>query len=318
MMDCTDRYYRAFMRHLTLHTLLYTEMLTTGAVIHGDRDYLLGYDSIEQPLAIQLGGSEPTQLSKAAKIAQEWGYAEINLNVGCPSDRVQAGKFGACLMLEPNLVAECVAAMRASCAIPVTVKTRIGVDQHDSYAQLCHFIATVATAGCQTFIIHARKAWLQGLSPRQNREIPPLQYSVVYQLKRDFPELEIIINGGIKTLQDIQGHLQYVDGVMLGRVAYANPYLFAGVDQVFFANSRPVPDQVTVVQGYCEMISHYLACGVPMRRLVSPLISLFQGLPGARKWRRLLTEQVSARQDIRRLYEAIEVVSDYAATKKAG
>ena len=290
MMDCTDRHYRMLMRQISRHVLLYTEMVTTGAIIHGDRERLLGYTPAEHPLALQIGGSDPKALAECAKMAQDLGYAEVNLNVGCPSDRVQSGHFGACLMKSPQLVADGVAAMQATVQIPVTVKTRIGVDDQDSYPELQFFIDQVAKAGCQSFILHARKAWLKGLSPRENREIPPLRYDVVYQLKRDFPSLEIIINGGIKTLDEMQKHLQHVDGVMIGREAYSNPYLFAAVDQLFYgATAEPLSGKMVIAK-YLPYVAEQLAKGVPLRRLTRHLVGLFQGQPGARRWRRYLSE----------------------------
>ncbi|HYF98425.1 MAG TPA: tRNA dihydrouridine(20/20a) synthase DusA, partial [Coxiellaceae bacterium] len=230
MMAWTDTHYRVLMRLISKRVVLYTEMLTTPAVIHGHREYLLGYDPVEHPLAIQLGGSNPLELAECAKIVTDYGYDEINLNVGCPSDRVQSGLFGACLMLQPTLVAECVAAMRAVTHLPVTVKTRIGVDEQDSYEALHHFITTVADAGCAEFTIHARKAWLKGLSPKENREIPPLCYEYVYQLKKDFPQLQFMLNGGVRTITDMQTQLERVDGVMVGRAAYEHPYSMVAVD----------------------------------------------------------------------------------------
>lgn len=296
MMDCTDRHYRYFMRLLTRHTLLYSEMVTTGAVIHGDRDYLLGFDATEQPLALQLGGSEPDALAEAARIGEQYGYAEINLNVGCPSDRVQAGRFGACLMKEPELVADCVAAMQAAVQVPVTVKTRLGVDDLDSYELLCQFVEKVAATGCNTFIMHARKAWLQGLSPRENRTIPPLKYDWVHQLKRDYPQLEILINGGIKTLADVELQLQHVDGVMIGREAYSNPYLFATVDQRLFGDTRTPLSERELVLSYMDYVSQQLQHGVPLRTLIRYLVGLFKGAPGARLWRRYLSEHGGSKE----------------------
>ena len=241
MLDWTDRHCRFFLRLLTRHTLLYTEMVTTGAVLHGNRERLLAYDPAEHPLALQLGGSNPTDLARCARIAADLGYDEINLNVGCPSDRVQSGRFGACLMAEPLLVAECVAAMQAAVDLPVTVKTRIGIDDRDSYEELAEFVRCIALAGCRTLIIHARKAWLTGLSPKENRQIPPLRYDVVYRLKQDFSELRFILNGGVASIQQMAEHLALVDGVMIGRAAYENPYLLAEVDQRFFGTSQPIP-----------------------------------------------------------------------------
>lgn len=292
MMACTDRHYRYFMRLITRETLLYTEMVTTGAVIHGNRARLLRYSPEEHPLAIQLGGSDPNALAQAAKIAEDLGYAEINLNVGCPSDRVQSGHFGACLMKTPDLVASCVKAMTDAVSIPVTVKTRLGVDDLDTFEFCVDFIKTIAEAGCQTFILHARKAWLQGLSPAENRTIPPLRYDWVYQLKTLFPHLEMILNGGVMDLAQAKMHLQYVDGVMIGRAAYANPFLFARADQDFYpdANACMTPDQQDVVLAYLPYVDRELAAGTRLRALTRHLVGLFQGIPGARSWRRYLSE----------------------------
>lgn len=293
MMAYTDRHFRMLIRLMTRYTWLYTEMVTAPAIIHGDRDKLLGYHNDEHPLALQIGGSDPDQLAQCARIAAERGYAEINLNVGCPSDRVQNGHFGACLMREPARVAACVEAMQQACSLPVTVKTRLGVDELDCYHYFHGFIEQLIASGCRTFIIHARKAWLSGLSPAQNRDVPPLRYEWVYRLKRDFPASEIIINGGIRTLEEFDAHLLQVDGVMIGRAAYATPYLFADVDQRFFASTRPVPTQAEVVRRYMHYGQQQLEQGVALRRLIAPLLGFFQRQPGARRWRRYLTEQAS-------------------------
>ena len=295
-MDCTDRHYRSFVRLMTRHTLLYSEMVTAGAVIHGDRDYLLVFSPAEQPVALQLGGSDPQTLTEAARIGEQYGYVEINLNVGCPSDRVQAGRFGACLMKEPQLVAECVAAMQAAVTVPVTVKTRLGVDDQDCYELLCQFIEVVKAGGCQTFIMHARKAWLKGLSPRENRNIPPLQYDQVYRLKRDYPQLEILINGGIKTLDDVELHLQHVDGVMIGREAYSNPYVLATVDQRLFGETQPPLSERELMARYRDYVEQQLQHGVPLRCLIRYLVGLFKGAPGARLWRRYLSEHGGSKE----------------------
>lgn len=290
MMDCTDRHFRYFMRLISQHTLLYSEMLTAAAIIHGDRDHLLGFSLEEAPVALQLGGSDSKVLAEAARIGEQYGYAEINLNVGCPSDRVQAGRIGACLMKEPMLVAKCLAEMQKAVSIPVTLKTRLGVDDLDSYAYLSSFIQQVADSGCQSITLHARKAWLKGLSPRQNRTVPPLNYDRVYQIKHDFPDLEIIINGGVKTLDEVSQHLKHVDGVMIGREAYSNPYLFAEVDQRFFDCSALPISQHALVILYLEYIKQQGKMGVPMRRLIRFLVGLFKGYPGSRQWRRYLSE----------------------------
>lgn len=292
MLDWTDRHCRFFLRLLSQHTLLYSEMVTTGAMLYGDRERLLAYDPAEHPVALQVGGSEPEQLAQCARIAAEWGYDEINLNVGCPSDRVQSGRFGACLMAEPGLVAACIAAMRAAVALPVTVKTRIGIDKRDSYAELVEFVGRVAEGGCQTFIIHARKAWLQGLSPKQNREIPPLRHDIVYQLKQDFPHLTIILNGGLRTLEQIDQQRRKVDGVMVGRAAYENPYLLAEVEQHFWAAERAIPTRHQIIRALLPYIERQLQHGTPLHCMTRHLLGLFQGVPGARAWRRYLSEHV--------------------------
>jgi tRNA-dihydrouridine synthase A len=269
---------------------LYTEMITTGALLHGDHKRFLAYDEAEHPLALQLGGSDPQELARCARMAEDCGFDEINLNIGCPSDRVQSGRFGACLMAEPALVAECVAAMVQAVRLPVTVKTRIGIDQQDSYAALSHFIRTVAQAGCRTFILHARKAWLQGLSPKENREKPPLRYDVVYTLKQDFPHLEIVLNGGVMTLEAAQGHLQEVDGVMLGRAVSYNPYLLVQVDHDFYGDPHPIPARHEVVAAFLPYVKRQLAQHISLGAMIRPLLGLFQGQPGARAWRRYLSE----------------------------
>lgn len=295
MLDWTDRHCRFFLRLLSRHVRLYTEMVTTGAVLRGDRDRLLAYDPAEHPLALQLGGSDPADLARCAHIAADWGYDEVNLNVGCPSDRVQSGRFGACLMAEPELVAECVAAMRAATPLPVTVKTRIGIDERDSYEELASFVGRVAAGGCETFIIHARKAWLRGLSPRENREIPSLRYEVVHQLKRDFPGLTVVLNGGLTTLDQAAEQLHQVDGVMIGRAAYENPYLLAGVDQRFFGSSESPLSRHQVVETFTPYIKEQLRRGTPLHCMTRPMLGLFQGIPGARAWRRTLSEQACRR-----------------------
>lgn len=289
MMDCTDRHDRYFLRLIAPDVLLYSEMITAQAIKHGDKDHLLAFNAAEHPVALQLGGSDPEMLANAAKIGEQYGYDEINLNVGCPSPRVSAGRFGACLMLEPQLVAECVSAMQAHVKIPVTVKCRIGVDHQDSYEQLHAFIALMGYTGIKTIIIHARKAWLNGLSPKQNREIPPLQYDVVYRIKQDFPQLNIIINGGIKTLADIDAHLSHVDGVMIGRAAYANPYLLADIQQHYFS-SPSVLSRHDVIRRLFPYIAQMLATGVRLHSITRHLHGLFQGVPGAARWRRYLSE----------------------------
>ncbi|MBA0161796.1 tRNA dihydrouridine(20/20a) synthase DusA [Pectobacterium versatile] len=290
MLDWTDRHCRYFLRQLTNQTLLYTEMVTTGAILHGKGDYL-AYSEEEHPLALQLGGSDPQALAQCAKLAEQRGYDEVNLNVGCPSDRVQNGRFGACLMGEAALVADCIKAMKDSTSIPITVKTRIGIDDQDSYEFLCDFIQTVAERGeCDTFIVHARKAWLSGLSPKENREIPPLDYPRVYQLKRDFPALTLAINGGVKTLEEAKTHLQHLDGVMMGREAYQNPGILAQVDRELFGIDAATPDLAGVVRAMYPYIERELSGGASLGHITRHMLGMFQGIPGARQWRRYLSE----------------------------
>lgn len=291
MLDWTDRHERYFLRLLSRHALLYTEMITTGALIYGDRQRYLAFNQEEHPVALQLGGSDPQEMATCAQMVEDAGYDEVNINVGCPSDRVQRGRFGACLMADPNLIAECVAAMRERVTIPVTVKNRIGIDEQDDYAHLQQFITTVAAAGCETFIIHARKAWLQGLSPKENRDVPPLCYDIVYQLKRDFPELTIIINGGIKDLNACDEHLQHVDGVMLGREIYHNPYLLAQVDQRFYQDSHAILSRKAILTAFCDYMESQMAQGVYLKHMSRHILGLFQGVAGAKAWRRLLSEE---------------------------
>ncbi len=290
MLDWTDRHCRFFLRLLTKKALLYTEMITTGAILHGDHDRYLAFNEAEHPVALQLGGSDPTDLAQCAKIAEEYGYDEVNLNIGCPSDRVQSGRFGACLMAEPELVADCISAMQSKVKIPITVKTRIGIDEQDSYEALTHFINTVSRAGCQTFIIHARKAWLHGLSPKENRSIPPLRYDVVYQLKRDFPRLNIIINGGITTLDEADQHLNHVDGVMLGRAAYHNPYLLTEVDQRFFNEMVAIISREAIIEQLLPYVEAQKNLGVHVKHITRHILGLYQGVSGGKRWRRYLSE----------------------------
>jgi tRNA-dihydrouridine synthase A len=291
MMDWTDRHERAFLRAISKHTLLYTEMVTTGAILHGDRDRFLAFEAAEHPLALQLGGSEPEDLAASAREGAARGYDEINLNLGCPSDRVQRGRFGACLMTEPALVADCVAAMIEAVDIPVTVKTRIGVDDQDSYEDLTAFVEKVAATGCTSFTIHARKAWLSGLSPKENREVPPLRYDVVYDLKRDFPELEIVLNGGVQSLDEAEAHLEKVDGVMIGRAAYQSPYILAEADSRFFGEAAAPRSREEIVADFLPYVERQLTRGVPLKSITRHLLGLFNGLPGARAWRRCLAEE---------------------------
>ena len=291
MMDWTDRHCRFFHRLQSVRALLYTEMVTAEAVLHGKRDMLLGFSPEEHPVALQLGGSDPAKLAEAAAIGESFGYDEINLNVGCPSDRVQEGRFGACLMAEPALVARCVAAMRRAVRVPVTVKCRIGIDDQDSEGDLERFVSTVAGAGCRTFVVHARKAWLQGLSPKQNREIPPLDYARVYRLKAAHPDLEIIINGGIASLEAAEAHLAYVDGVALGRAAYQNPYLLAEADHRFFGAATAPPSRRMVVEKLIPYAKRHLEAGGRLNNIARHILGLYHGRPRARAFRRHLSEQ---------------------------
>ncbi|WNN44035.1 MULTISPECIES: tRNA dihydrouridine(20/20a) synthase DusA [Winslowiella] len=311
MLDWTDRHCRYFHRQLTQQTLLYTEMVTTGAIIHGKGDYL-AWSEEEQPVALQLGGSDPAALAQCARLAEARGYNEINLNVGCPSDRVQNGRFGACLMGEAALVADCIKAMRDVVSIPVTVKTRIGIDEQDSYAFLCDFISTVATqGGCDMFIIHARKAWLSGLSPKENREIPPLDYERVYQLKRDFPQLTLSLNGGVKTLDEAKQHLLHLDGVMMGREAYQNPGILTQVDRELFGLDTAASDPVAVVRAMYPYIEAELAKGTYLGHVTRHMLGLFQGIPGARQWRRYLSENAhKPGADVEVVEKALSLVAD--------
>ena len=294
MMDWTDRHCRVFHRQITRHTWLYTEMVTTGALVYGDVERHLRFDDDEHPVALQLGGSDPGDLAKSAKLGQQWGYDEINLNCGCPSERVQKGAFGACLMAEPALVADCVKAMRDAVSIDVTVKHRIGIDKVDDYGFVRDFVGTIAAAGCNTFIVHARNAILKGLSPKENREIPPLKYEVAYQLKRDFPDLEIILNGGIKTGDDIALHLEHVDGVMLGREAYHNPYAMAEYDARFYGDDTPVKSRQEVLAAMIPYIQAqldaYAARGLKLNSITRHMLGLMAGLPGARNFRQIMSD----------------------------
>jgi len=290
MMDWTDRHERAFLRTVSRHVRLYTEMVTTGAIIHGPRDRLLAFGPAEHPVALQLGGSDPRALAECAKIGADLGYDEINLNCGCPSDRVQSGRFGACLMAEPELVAECVAAMRNAVGVPVTVKHRIAIDEMPEWDTLTGFVGTVAAAGCEHFIVHARKAWLYGLSPRENREVPPLHHDMVHRLKAERPELEIAINGGIVTLDETAVHLRHVDGVMIGRAAYQDPYMLAPLDRMFFDASAPEKSRHEIVEAYLPYIEREVAGGAPLIAMTRHVLGLFNGVKGARAWRRYLSE----------------------------
>lgn len=289
MLNCTDQHDRYFLRLIAPHVVLYTEMVVVNALVHRNPSRWLAFHPTEHPVALQLGGSEPKLLAFGAKLAEEYGYDEVNLNVGCPSPRVSSGRFGACLMLEPNLVAESVSAMIQAVKIPVTVKCRIGVDQQDSYESLCHFIQTLAATGCNTFIVHARKAWLSGLSPKDNRTIPPLQYEVVRQLKKDFPDLTIIINGGINTSSEVAEHLTSVDGVMIGRTAYSNPYFLAELERKFFS-TKSILSREEIVHSFLPYAAEQLKNKVRLGNLTRHILGLFHGQPGAQRWRRHLSE----------------------------
>lgn len=290
MLDCTDRHARLLLRLISRNAVLYTEMVTTGALLFGDQQRFLDFNNIEHPVALQLGGSDPEAMAQCAELAEQWGYDEVNINVGCPSDRVQSGSFGACLMQQPQLVADNVKAMVNAVNIPVTVKTRIGVDEQEPREALWQLADKVANAGCQVLLVHARKAWLQGLSPKENRDVPPLDYELVYQLKQDFPEIEIIINGGIKTLAECQQHLAHVDGVMVGREAYANPYILSAVDQLLYEDKRDVLSRDQVLAAYIEYCREQLQQGVKLNHLTRHVVGLFHGQPNSRLWRRYISE----------------------------
>ena len=290
MMDRTDRHYRYFMRQITQRTLLYTEMVTSAAIMHGDREHLLGFSPEEKPLSLQVGGDNPKDLAECARIAEDMGYDEINLNVGCPSSRVQNGNFGACLMAQPQKVADCVAAMINATKIPVTVKHRIGVDDLDRYEDMVNFVNIVSQTGCQRFTVHARKAWLKGLSPKENRDVPPLRYDDVHRLKQEFPHLFIEINGGIKTLVQVQQQLESVDAVMIGRAAYDNPYLFATVDAEIYTEDTPYRSRHEVVQNMFAYIDKWAAKGLKLNKITRHMLQLFSGRPGSRAWKQHITE----------------------------
>lgn len=308
MMDCTDKHDRYFLRLISPHARLYTEMITAQALRYGNVKRLLDFHPSEHPLSLQLGGSDPALLAFAASLGQDFGYDEINLNVGCPSGRVQMGQFGACLMLKPDLVAECVLAMQQKVSIPVTVKCRIGVDEQDSYDSLCHFIKIVSYTGCQTFIVHARKALLSGLSPRENRMVPPLRYEMVYQLKKDFPELKIILNGGIISLNEVTAHLAYTDGVMIGRAAYANPYFLADIENHYFSQEN-ILSRHQVVEQLIPYVKEQLSQGIRLTSITRHIFGLFQNQKGAALWRRFLSENAYKKgMDESLLLEALALV----------
>ncbi len=290
MMDRTDRHFRYFMRLITRRTLLYTEMVTTAAILHGDRQKLLGFSLAEKPLVLQLGGDQPQALATCAQIAEDMGYDQVNLNVGCPSSRVQDGNFGACLMAHPEQVAEAIAAMQQAVKIPVTVKHRIGIDNRDRYEDMARFVEIVSEAGCQQFTVHARKAWLQGLSPKENRTVPPLRYADVHRLKQEFPQLVIEINGGFTRLSQVEEQLQSVDAVMIGRAAYDNPYLFATVDQEFFGETTTPLTRHQVVEAMLPYIEDWVGRGVRLNSIIRHILQLFTGQPGTKAWKRYLSE----------------------------
>ena len=314
MMDWTDRHCRSFHRILTRRTLLYTEMVTTGALIHGPRERLLAFSPGEHPVALQLGGSDPADLARCAVMAEARGYDEVNLNCGCPSDRVQNGRFGACLMAEPQLVADCIAAMKQAVRIPVTVKCRIGIDEQDPEASLRAFIDTVAAAGPEVFIVHARKAWLKGLSPKENRDVPPLDYDLVRRVKAERPHLTIVLNGGVKTLDEAKAHLAWADGVMMGRAAYEHPFRLAGVDSALFGDADPVATAEEAVAAFLPYVERELAQGTPLIAMTRHILGVFAGRPGARLFRRHLSEQAHKRgAGIEVLREALARVAPAAA-----
>ena len=293
MMDWTDRHFRYLARLISPNSFLFTEMITSSALVHGDRDRFLQFDVSEHPIALQLGGSNPSAMAQSAAWGGAAGYDEININVGCPSDRVQSGKFGVCLMKEPKLVAQCISSMRKEAAQPITVKCRIGVDDYDSYSFLTDFIQTTANAGCNTFYVHARKAWLEGLNPKQNREVPQLDYQRVYELKQDFPQLNIIINGGIETIQEIENHLMHVDGVMIGRQAYKHPsFLFEIEQNLFGQQASEVASIDEVILKYAQYIEENIKTGVPFKCMAKHMLNLYKNVPGAKSWRRYLSENM--------------------------
>ena len=303
MMDWTDRHCRYFYRLMSKHAQLYTEMITSKAILHGDKKRLLDYHEDEHPLVLQLGGSDLSEMAQCAKIAQDWGYDEVNINAGCPSDRVQSGSFGACLMNTPQIVAQCVDAMKQASDLPITLKSRIGVDDMVSYEELVNFVTTVEKAGCDTFIIHARKAWLKGLSPKENRTVPPLNYDWVYQIKQDFPELTIGINGGINCLEDALNHLERVDSTMLGRVAYHQPYLLCDVDAKIYKQNTTKLSREQVLLDFIEYMKNQNDQGVPIRSMTRHILGLYHGQPNAKKFRRLLS---GTTVELDHLYEWLE------------
>jgi len=318
MMDWTDRHCRALHRSLTRHALLYTEMVTTGAILHGDRERLLGYDPVEHPVALQLGGSDPADLAGCARIAEEFGYDEVNLNVGCPSDRVQSGRFGACLMREPALVAECTAAMLEAVNIPVTVKCRIGVDDQDPPVALFDLVDRCAAVGVETFVVHARMAWLDGLSPKENRDVPPLDYPLVRRLKAERPDLTIVLNGGLSGLDAAEAELQHVDGVMLGRVAYHEPSILGQVDRRLFGSEGPDIDPFAAIEAYKPYLERQLTAGTHLAGMTRHMLGLMHGRPGARAYRRILTvDSIVAGAGLEVVDRAVEAVREAEALRDA-
>lgn len=311
MLHCTDHHFRYLARLLSKQCFLYTEMITTGALIYGDRDRWLSLHQEENPVALQLGGSKPAEMARCAELAEEYKFDEVNINVGCPSDRVQAGKFGACLMLEPEIISNCIKAMQAATDIEVTVKTRIGVDKQDSYEFLQQFVEKIAEAGCKTIIVHARKAYLSGLSPRQNRTVPSLHYEYVYHLKQDYPELTIILNGGLKDKAEILNHLKELDGVMVGREAYDNPYFMSDIDEIIFNDPADELSRFEVLDKYKIYMQSELDNGVPLKILAQHIFGLFNGLPGARAWRRYLSEHIYIKNaGLEVIDEAVKSISE--------
>ncbi len=311
MMDWTDRHERYFLRLISPRARLYTEMITSQAILKGDRGRLLKFNPEEHPVALQVGGAEPSDLAHCARIAEEWGYDEINLNVGCPSDRVQSGRFGACLMREPALVTDCLDAMNSAASLPVTVKCRLGVDEQDPRDVLFDFAGRIASVGIKTIIVHARKAWLEGLSPKENREVPPLDYAIVYDIKRAFPDLTVVINGGIEDAEACLSHLDHVDGVMLGRAAYQTPFTLAVVERALFSVPGPPPSRHEIVRSYLTYMERRISEGVPLKSMSRHILGVFHGVPGARAWRRHLSENchlTDASADIVR--EALQFVQD--------
>jgi len=310
MLDWTDRHYRYFMRQITKHTILYTEMIVADAILNGDRDKLLGFNASEQPVVIQLGGSDPDKLAKSAIICKEYGYTEINLNCGCPSDRVQSGKFGACLMKEPQLVADCVKAMQDASNLKISVKQRIGLDYNYDYDYCANFVATIARSGCDSFIVHARNAILKGLSPKDNREIPPLRYDFVQQLKKDFPQLNLMINGGIKTSDTINEQLKFLDGVMIGREAYYNPYLFADFDQRYYNENTEIKPRKQIAQEMIPYLEQHLANGHRLHHVTRHMIGLYHGCKKAKLWRQQLTTQIIKSNNLDDYIALVEIMDE--------